>query len=358
MPSMKHQRPTPRAAGHRLEIQIHPAAIQRGVIYLFLSDLHLVAIGLAATLFLGFIGHGLWIAPPVIQALLSHREYEAMVETRARLLERLVSVRGRFEQLGGAAGDLQLRMNKIYLAYGIEHDESIGASGFPLEPRALPASRYGEPAAQTAGLEAGVREQMQVLETFLDEIRLFEQMHQDQVQTTPAVSPLRSDSFVLTSPYGGRRNPFTKSNEFHNGIDLAATSGTPVYAAADGLVTFAGRYSARQSVSWWRLGNVVALRNGERFVTLYGHLSEIKVKSGQRVSQGDRLGSVGSTGWSTSPHLHYEVRRLDDHDQFVPVDPRIYILDHRWRDEEKLLVRARSAPDNRSFEPLPSTIRR
>ena len=125
-----------------------------------------------------------------------------------------------------------------------------------------------------------------------------------------------------------------------------------------GQVTFAGRYSARQNVRWWRLGNLVAIRNGERFVCLFGHLDEIKVRSSERVSQGDLLGTVGSTGWSTNPHLHYEIRRLDDENRFRPADPRIYILDHRWRDEEQLLARARSAPDDHSFEALPRRIRR
>jgi murein DD-endopeptidase MepM/ murein hydrolase activator NlpD len=99
------------------------------------------------------------------------------------------------------------------------------------------------------------------------------------------------------------------------------------------------------------------LRHGDRFVTLYGHLDEIRVRRGQRVKQGDVLGAVGNTGWSTSPHLHYEVRRKED-GEFRPVDPRIYILDHQWRDEERLLVRARSAPDLNDFEPLPRLLTR
>jgi murein DD-endopeptidase MepM/ murein hydrolase activator NlpD len=131
-----------------------------------------------------------------------------------------------------------------------------------------------------------------------------------------------------------------------------------VYATADGRVNYAGRYSARQSVAWWRYGNLVSIKNGDGFIALYGHLDTVLVKEGQRVKLGEQIGTVGNSGWSTNPHLHYEVRKQVEDGEHRPVDPRIYILDHRWRDEEKLLVRARSAPSMQNFEPLPRRIAR
>ncbi len=197
-----------------------------------------------------------------------------------------------------------------------------------------------------------------MLGSFIDEIHGFETAHADQVRTTPSLSPLRRDEFVLTSPFGTRRSPFTKQVDFHPGIDLAAATGTPIHAPADGSVVYAGRYPVRQSVSWWRYGNLIALRHGDRFITLFGHCDSIGVRVGQKVRQGEVIGTVGNTGWSTSPHLHYEVRKLRQDGEFEPVDPRVYILDHRWRDEEQLLVRGRRAPDLRDFEPLPRVIGR
>ncbi|MEM7051152.1 MAG: M23 family metallopeptidase [Acidobacteriota bacterium] len=175
---------------------------------------------------------------------------------------------------------------------------------------------------------------------------------------TPSVIPLRGANFLLTSPFGNRRSPFTKALDFHAGIDLAAPIGMEIHAPAEGVVAFAGRYPRRQSVGWWRYGNLVVLRHGDRFITLFGHCDEVTVRRGQRVRQGDVIGTVGDTGWSTSPHLHYEVRRRTEGKGFVPVDPRIYILDYRWSDEEQTLVRARATPSLDDFEPLPRLIGR
>jgi murein DD-endopeptidase MepM/ murein hydrolase activator NlpD len=104
-------------------------------------------------------------------------------------------------------------------------------------------------------------------------------------------------------PRGGRR---------HNGIDLAAPSGTPIFATADGVVTTAERESG--------YGNVVRIRHEFGFETVYAHQSRILVTPGQRVSRGERIGDMGSTGRSTGVHLHYEVRLNGQ-----PVNPMTFL---------------------------------
>ncbi len=345
-------------AHSRFEIQIHPSDIQRGVKYLFLSKAQIGVLGAGVLAYLTLVGFALVKGPSVIGGMLSKREYQAQLITSDQLNERLQALDHQLEQLSGTGDTLQLKMNKVYLAYGLDHESSIGQGGYPAVPRDLPETSLDEQLQKTAALDAELRQKVTVLDTFIREIEEFERDHRDQVTTTPSISPLRSDTFVLTSPFGNRINPFTKANDFHGGIDLAANTGTPIYAAGDGKVNFAARYSVRESVAWWRYGNLVTIKHGDRFITLYGHLDEIKVKAGQMVKQGDVIGTVGSTGWSTNPHLHYEVRRRDDAGDLRPVDPRVYILDHRWRDEERLLIRARSAPSLQNYEPLPSRIRR
>jgi murein DD-endopeptidase MepM/ murein hydrolase activator NlpD len=345
-----------RAAGPLLEVQVHAPDIRRGVTYLFFERRHLALLAGGAALLVAFILAGLALMPRVARNQLSGQQYRELERQRAQQGERLQSLLRRMEALAGSAEAQRLRIEKVYLAYGLPQAEARGQGGFPVAAGGAPQSIYAETILHGSRLQASVEEELQVLGSFLREVQAFEERHVGQVLTTPSVCPLSGRDFVLTSPYGMRRNPFTKAADFHAGLDLAAPPGTPVHAPAQGVVLFAGRYDLRQNVSWWRYGNLVVLRHDERFVTLFGHLDTVAVKTGQRVEQGQVIATVGNTGWSTSPHLHYEVRRFDG-DDHKPVDPRIYILDHRWRDEERLLVRARSAPPD-NYEPLPQRLRR
>jgi murein DD-endopeptidase MepM/ murein hydrolase activator NlpD len=105
----------------------------------------------------------------------------------------------------------------------------------------------------------------------------------------------------LTSGYGARDDPFTGHSEFHHGIDLAAPPGTEVYAARDGQVSATGYDSV--------LGKMIIVDHQAGYQTIYGHLMEITVRLNDEVRSGMIIGKVGSTGYSTGPHLHFEVRR-------------------------------------------------
>lgn len=113
---------------------------------------------------------------------------------------------------------------------------------------------------------------------------------------------------TITSPFGWRSNPFGGSPEFHQGLDIAAPSGTTVTAAAAGTVIMAQWYGG--------YGNYVLIDHGGGYSTGYGHLSAIYVANGQTVQRGQAIGAVGSTGQSTGPHLHFEIRIAGK-----PVDP-------------------------------------
>ncbi|WP_371930723.1 DUF5930 domain-containing protein [Paracoccus spongiarum] len=114
------------------------------------------------------------------------------------------------------------------------------------------------------------------------------------MQKLPLVMPLK-DAYRLTSGFGRRWG------RMHEALDMAGPVGTPVYATADGVVSHAGRQGA--------YGNLIKIQHELDNETRYAHLSRIRVKPGQRVSQGDLIGDMGNTGRSTGPHLHYEVRR-------------------------------------------------
>ncbi len=107
----------------------------------------------------------------------------------------------------------------------------------------------------------------------------------------------------LSSRYGNRIDPVTKRrNSFHKGIDISAPAGTPVYAAENGVITEAGY---KQS----GYGNLIVIKHGNDMATYYGHLSKIITSKGDKVEKGDLIGKVGSTGKSTGPHLHFEIRK-------------------------------------------------
>lgn len=104
----------------------------------------------------------------------------------------------------------------------------------------------------------------------------------------------------MTSGFGGRLHPIAKQFRMHNGVDYAAPTGTPIRSVGDGVVEFAGVQRG--------YGNVVEIMHRDGKSTLYAHMSRIAVSKGQHVAQGDNIGAVGSTGWSTGPHLHFEFR--------------------------------------------------
>jgi peptidase M23-like protein len=134
--------------------------------------------------------------------------------------------------------------------------------------------------------------------------------HRNSVQSaTPGIWPMRG---FITSEFGYRTSPIYGSRQFHEGLDIANSVGTPVAATANGTVTETGYNSG--------YGRFIKIQHGFGMVTLYGHLSKATVTEGQRVKKGEIIGASGNTGSSTGPHLHYEVWVNG-----VPTNPRKYI---------------------------------
>jgi len=132
----------------------------------------------------------------------------------------------------------------------------------------------------------------------------------DLLDHTPSIRPARG---YHTRGFGMKHDPFTGYKRFHGGLDIASKIGTPIYVAADGIVQATGRMSD--------IGNYIVVDHGYGYKTKYGHLNKIKVQKGQAVRRGDMIAEMGNTGYSTGPHLHYEVVK---HGQRV--NPLQYIL--------------------------------
>jgi murein DD-endopeptidase MepM/ murein hydrolase activator NlpD len=142
--------------------------------------------------------------------------------------------------------------------------------------------------------------------------------------SVPSRMPL--DNATLTSHFGMRTHPVLGGRRNHKGIDLAQPTGTPVYATADGIVGKAEWYSS--------YGNYIQIEHGGEMQTRYAHLSGYAVAAGEHVRKGQLIGYVGSTGRSTGPHLHYEVRVAGE-----AVDPTPYMVDTQLASSDSTLGR-------------------
>ncbi len=132
------------------------------------------------------------------------------------------------------------------------------------------------------------------------------------VVATPSCWPVPKPYRQISSNFSDVRRAASGGTRPHRGIDIIAPKGTPCAATADGVVTFAGRDGA--------YGRVIRITHPTGYETWYAHLQDCAVGRGHRVRRGDWIGKTGSSGLSTGPHLHYEVRRNG-----IPVDPRPYL---------------------------------
>jgi murein DD-endopeptidase MepM/ murein hydrolase activator NlpD len=183
-------------------------------------------------------------------------------------------------------------------------------SGVPSEGQEQQAEGTSTHGAGGPALDAASVELLELRAARLEmDLRVYEAALRERARV-PSIWPVEGES---TDSFGYRGNPFGGGgSEFHPGQDIAAPRGTPVLAPADGRVIEAG----------WKngYGQTVVLDHGNGLTTRYGHLSKVEVAAGQELRRGEELGLVGSTGRSTGPHLHYEVRLGD-----LPVSPRHYL---------------------------------
>lgn len=144
--------------------------------------------------------------------------------------------------------------------------------------------------------------QLYVQSKSFDEVVRLAKSKEKLIASIPAIMPINQKDLAhsVTSGFGWRTHPIYKTQEFHPGMDFAAEQGTPIYATGDGVVEVADNLAQGY-------GNHVVINHGFGYKTLYGHMSRIKARVGQKVLRGELIGYVGSTGLSTAPHVHYEV---------------------------------------------------
>jgi murein DD-endopeptidase MepM/ murein hydrolase activator NlpD len=234
-------------------------------------------------------------------------ETERLRNENAQLRAENLEYKENAPRLQGKVEYLQSMVTKLGVMAGLEQslpDARIGGQG------GVPGSEIQAPTTELRSLSSMDRD----LTTLTDRSVKLEEFYKDQsaqLSSTPSIWPVRG---YLSSNFGNRIDPFTRGRDFHPGIDISTPSGTSVQAPADGIVVSAGVKGA--------YGNAIIIDHGFGLLTRYGHLSGYNVRPGQRVRRGDVIGFVGSTGRSTSPHLHYEVWNKDQNQ-----NPIHYILD-------------------------------
>lgn len=169
-------------------------------------------------------------------------------------------------------------------------------------------------------------------------IRDLVEKKEDLLAAIPAIQPVNNKQLErVASGFGYRIDPVYKIPKMHAGLDFTASTGTPIYATADGIVKEAGFNTGGY-------GNYVVITHGFGYETLYAHMVRIKAKRGQKVKRGEVIGWVGSTGKSTGPHLHYEV-----HKNGTPVDPVYFFYNDLTPEEYDRLLKL-AATRNQSFD--------
>jgi murein DD-endopeptidase MepM/ murein hydrolase activator NlpD len=225
--------------------------------------------------------------------------------TNARLQMENDSFREATGELAGQIASLQSAVDELGIQATLDPEADRAMSRLPAKVRER--AMGGAPGAVAAPVLSGafgapdsafgvLRDILGVIEQRLASVRSGVDRRQALASATPSIWPIAG---WISSGFGNRRDPFTGQADFHPGLDISGTYGQQVHAPADGVVTAAGYNGS--------YGNQIVIDHGFGLTTRYGHLSRFEVTAGQQVHRGEVIGYVGSTGRSTSSHLHYEV---------------------------------------------------
>ncbi|MCB9357649.1 MAG: peptidoglycan DD-metalloendopeptidase family protein [Calditrichaeota bacterium] len=233
-------------------------------------------------------------------------ENRALREQLAQFDSHIQTVEKRLSTLAETDNMLRLMADLPVLS---EDVRQVGVGGtaeiLPLGPMVPEAQEINE-------ILGKLDRELDLQKTSFREIQAKLEQNKALLEHLPTLRPC--DTGYFSSGFGTRKDPFTKKATHHDGLDISAPRGTPVKTTAAGTVVYAGRY--------YNYGQFIVVDHGGGYQTAYGHLHKVLVRKGQKVTKGTVIGQVGSTGRSTAPHLHYEVRVNG-----VAVNPMDYVFE-------------------------------
>lgn len=279
------------------------------------SNHHFAALGVAVTVVLGLAMYSGYHVGQVHQTegmfaswkeQIAEQERELM-DVRENTRAEVAALSDRLAKLQGRVSRIDAMGRRLVDVTDLDADEfdfdSLAGIGGPLiRASAARGAGLDDLASEVGALAALVEDRerkYRVLEGLMVDREL-------QAETTPAGWPVSRG--WISSAFGHRTDPLTGRRAWHGGVDFAARHGTSIYAVAGGVVTFSGRHGA--------YGNMVDINHGNGYTTRYAHNEENLVRVGEVVRSGDEIARVGSTGRSTGPHVHLEVRKDGE-----PVNP-------------------------------------
>lgn len=265
---------------------------------------------------------GLLAAPRIVSDIAHAAERRAVGVTARRGAEAFASVGRRAVALGD-----RIAADELFLARVAAVIEIPSPAGFPGDaPEDAPAT-----AAVLEAEASDLARRTRVLELLRRGLAALPAAEPGGFRpaAVPSRSPVEPSTAVPMSVFGPRESPITHEPEFETGLTLASPAGSAVTATAEGTVLRAGPVSRRADAWWRRLGTIVVLAHDARTRTVYGNVTGVAVKRGQRVVRGQMLAKAGTSGFAPTPRVHYEVHRLVD-GRWLARDPRLFILDEDW----------------------------
>jgi murein DD-endopeptidase MepM/ murein hydrolase activator NlpD len=259
-------------------------------------------IGLATIVFL-YTGASLIFSVDFFSRKIEAHHYKSVAQENEFLNAKLASINLSIGKLNDEVKGLVEKEKAIRTIFELPEidpqQRQLGIGG----PDMLPAGNGSAPIRDAAFQSEAEIDRLVALSSFEKEQfsyiydRLLEK--KSDLDHTPSIMPTQG---YLIRGYGVKSDPFTGEQKLHSGLDISNRVGTPVVVTADGVV-LSTKYESG-------LGNKIIVDHGNGLQTVYGHLSQYKVKEGQRVRRGELIGLIGNTGYSTGPHLHYEVIRF------------------------------------------------
>lgn len=255
------------------------------------------------------------VAVDYIRMQVTRKTYRAVLIENQKQKEVLLQYQASIGALTKKVESLETYVKKLNIIAGIKSQDVLNevgigpVSGTPAETQIPPAA----PGQISPGNLKTITQKVDDIQKNFDTLINFYESQAAQLASTPTIAPAVG---WQTADFGWRTDPFTQMQQFHNGVDIAASIGNPVVATADGIVLTENQDKI--------FGRSILISHGRGLTTFYGHLNKFLVRIGQKVKRGETIAELGNSGKATGPHVHYEIHLNDK-----AVNPYYYMLEER-----------------------------